>query len=67
MLSFPLKHLKPGSHHLHLYREGYGDKGAMPVPMDRPRTPDQTRVTYDDLLLFCNVTQPPYMQWGLFT
>ena len=53
--------------HLHLYREGYGDKWAIPVPTDRFRAPNQTQVTYDDFLRFCNVTQPPYIQWGLFT
>ena len=53
--------------HLHVYREGYGDKWAIRVPTDRFRAPDQARVTYDDFLRFCNVMQPPYMQWGLFT
>jgi hypothetical protein len=54
------------SPHLHIYREGYGDKWAMPVPFDR--FPDITDLwkTLNDFMIFCNITQPPLIQRGLW-
>ena len=53
--------------HLHVYREGYGHKWALPVPADRfPRTSDLWG-TLDDFMRFCNVTNPPLIERGLFT
>lgn len=53
--------------HLHVYREGYGDKWAIPVPTASFRNTSELRTTLDDFLRFCNVTQPPHIDWGLFT
>jgi hypothetical protein len=53
--------------HLHLYREGFGDKWAMPVPADRFRNLANVWVTFEDFLRFCNITQPPHVERGLFT
>lgn len=56
-----------GSPHLHLYREGYGDKWAFPVPIEHfPRTSDLWE-TLEDFLRFCHVTIPPRIERGLFT
>ena len=56
-----------GSPHLHLYREGYGDKWAVEVPAEHfPRTPDLWG-TLEDFMRFCRVTIPPYIERGLFT
>jgi len=56
-----------GSPHLHLYREGYGDKWAYPVPAEHfPRLSDLGG-TLDDFMQFCRVTVPPYIERGLFT
>ena len=52
--------------HIHICREGYADKWAMRVPADRFRTTERTQMVYDDFLGFCNITQPPNIQWGLF-
>jgi hypothetical protein len=53
--------------HLHLYREGYGDKWAVPVPVDRfPSTADSWQ-TLMDFPRYCNVTRPPHFERGLFT
>jgi len=53
--------------HLHLYREGYGDKWAIPIPVDRfPRIGDLYG-TLEDFLTYCNVTQSPFIERGLFT
>ena len=53
--------------HLHLYREGYGDKWAIPVPADQFRTTDDVWMAFEDFLQYCNITQPPYIDRGLFT
>lgn len=53
--------------HLHVYREGYGDKWAISVPTDRFRNPADIWATLEDFLRFCNVTQPPRIDRGLFT
>lgn len=52
--------------HLHVYREGYGDKWAIPVPADRFRSTTDLWQAYDDFVQYCNITQPPHIQRGLF-
>ena len=55
------------SPHLHVYREGYGDKWAVPVPAEHfPRTDDLWSML-DDFMQFCNITLPPNIERGLFT
>ncbi|MGC2298048.1 MAG: hypothetical protein WA476_04540 [Acidobacteriaceae bacterium] len=53
--------------HLHRYREGYGDKWAVPAPMDR--FPDTTDLlsTLDAFMKHCNITEPPTIQKTLFS
>lgn len=53
--------------HLHIYREGFGDKWAVAVPPDRFRDIGDVWATLEDFLRFCNVTQPPHIERGLFT
>lgn len=53
--------------HLHIYREGYGDKWAVPIPVDRFRDVNDVWTTLEDFLQFCNITQPPHIDRGLFT
>ncbi|HWQ37505.1 MAG TPA: hypothetical protein VNM24_02690 [Burkholderiales bacterium] len=53
--------------HLHVYREGYGDKWAVPVPAERFSNPADLWVTLEEFMRFCNVTQPPHIERGLFT
>lgn len=56
-----------GSPHLHLYREGFGDKWAMLVPSDQfPQLPDPWG-SLRDFMRYCNITQPPTIQRGLFS
>lgn len=53
--------------HLHLYREGFGDKWAVAVPSDRfPATAD-VWLTLEDFMRFCNISRPPHIERGLFT
>lgn len=53
--------------HLHLYREGYGDKWAVPVPMDHFSNLADVWVTLEEFMRFCNITRPPHIERGLFT
>lgn len=53
--------------HLHIYREGFGDKWAFPVPSDRFSDLTDYWLTLNDFLDYCNITQPPNIARGLFT
>lgn len=55
-----------GSPHLHLFREGFGDKWAFPVPHDSFANLSDPWQTLADFMRFCNITQPPFIQRGLF-
>lgn len=52
--------------HLHVYREGYSDKWAIPLPSDRFRINDGMWTTLEDFFQFCNVTLQPNIERGLF-
>jgi hypothetical protein len=55
------------SPHLHLYREGYGDKWAIPIPIkDFPDIQDLWK-TLSDFMRYCNISEPPYIDKGLFS
>jgi len=56
-----------GSPHLHIYREGYGDKWAYPIPLDRFPNLGEPWLTLDDFMRYCNVVEPPAIERGLFT
>jgi hypothetical protein len=52
--------------HLHIYHEGYGDKWAMPAPIDKyPKTTDLFS-TFEAFMKHCNIADPPKIQKGLF-
>lgn len=53
--------------HLHVYREGYGDKWAIPVPADRFTATTDLWTTLEEFMRFCSITQPPHIERGLFT
>jgi hypothetical protein len=53
--------------HLHLYREGYGDKWAKPLPADIFSAPTDLWATLQAFQVFCNITQPPHIERGLFS
>jgi len=52
--------------HLHVYREGYGDRWATPVPALVFLDPTDLWQTLVDFLRFCNVVEPPCFTRGLF-
>lgn len=55
-----------GVPHLHLYREGFGDKWAVEVPMHHFRDLTDKRQTVQDFLDFCNVIDHPDLRLDLF-
>lgn len=56
-----------GSPHLHLYREGYGDKWAVAVPGEQFGDLGDPWRTLDDFMQYWNVVEPPVIRRGLFT
>jgi hypothetical protein len=56
-----------GSPHLHVYREGFGDKWAIPVPTERFQDLTNLWQTFNDVMRYCNVVEPPNVRKGLFT
>ena len=52
--------------HLHVYREGYGDKWAFPVPTKEYRNLEDRMQTLEDFMRHRNITEPPIVQQGLF-
>jgi hypothetical protein len=51
--------------HLHLYRQGFGDKWAFPVPEEKFRDVSSPQTSFEDFMGFCNITKPPSIQWGI--
>jgi hypothetical protein len=65
-------HRNPDGHeipcpHLHIYREGYGDKWAIPAPLDRYSDPADLFSTCEAFMQHCNISGPAKMQKGLFS
>ena len=54
------------SPHLHIYREGFGDKWAYPVPADRFPNVEDAWLTLHDFMQFCNIVLQPTFSRGLF-
>lgn len=55
------------SPHLHLYREGFADKWAIPIPLDRFTDIGDPWRTLQEFMQFCNVVEAPVIRRGLFT
>jgi hypothetical protein len=53
--------------HLHLYREGYGDRWAVPLPAERFSDAGDPWLLLLEFMQFVNVTVPPDIRRGLFT
>lgn len=45
--------------HLHLYKEGFGDKWAIPIPNAFFKHCDDQWQTLQDFMDFCNITEKP--------
>lgn len=55
-----------GCPHIHVYREGFGDKWASPLPEGRFSNLNDAFVTLTEFMAFCNVTKMPNVLRGLF-
>lgn len=53
--------------HLHVYREGSGDKWAIPVPAGNFPNLGDLWQTLQDFMRFCNIVDPPAIHRGLFS
>ena len=53
--------------HLHLYREGYGDRWAVPLPTGRFSDTADPWLLLLEFMQFVNITVPPDIRKGLFT
>ena len=52
--------------HLHVYREHFGDKWAIAASSNEFGNISDLWQTIKDFMKFCNVTQPPNIERGLF-
>ena len=52
--------------HLHIYREGYGDKWAVPAPRDRYPDVANLFAALESFLRHCNIASPKQLNPGLF-
>lgn len=55
-----------GCPHIHIYREGFGDKWAFELPTEKFSDPSNFLTTHRDFLSYCNITRPPNFVSGLF-
>lgn len=55
------------SPHIHIYKEGYGDKWAIPVPEHVFKDTDDFWQTLHDFMSYCSVIEVPNFQKGLFS
>jgi len=51
--------------HLHIYREGFGDKWAIAAPSAIFSNPVDLWQTLHDFMRYCNIVQPPIFRRGL--
>ena len=53
------------SPHLHIYREGFGDKWAFEIPTDKFSHIEDPWETLQDFMQYCNIIDPPNIQRGI--
>lgn len=53
--------------HIHLYREGFGDKWAFPLPAGFFEDISDFSAILNDFMRYCNVVRPPDIQFPLFS
>ena len=71
-LDFAAPHRNPdgtevGVPHLHLYREGYGDRWATPLPEGMLTNPGDAWQVLHDFMTYCRVVEAPNLVRGLFS
>ena len=53
--------------HLHIYREGFGDRWAIPAPIARFPDTSDLFATLDAFMHHCNIAEQPVIEKGLFS
>jgi hypothetical protein len=53
--------------HLHIYVESFGDRWAIPAPVDRYSNPHDLFATFESFIRHCNIIDPPRIEKGLFS
>lgn len=53
--------------HLHVYREGFGDKWALPIPVNKFYDLNDHWTTLQDFMKYCTIIEPPFFKKGLFS
>lgn len=71
-LDFAAPHRNPdgeeiGVPHLHLYREGFGDRWAYAVPDGILTAPDNAWQVLQDFMAYCRIVEAPNIVRGLFS
>ena len=71
-LDFNSPHRNPddsevGIPHLHIYKEGFGDKWAYEVPADMLKNPSDPWQVLLDFMSYCSVVDTPNISRGLFS
>lgn len=71
-LDFAAPHRNPdgeeiGVPHLHLYREGFGDRWAYAVPAGILTAPDNAWQVLQDFMAYCRIVEAPNIVRGLFS
>jgi hypothetical protein len=56
-----------GGTHIHLYKEGYNDKWAYEIPLEHFSDVSDFWQSLQEFMKYCNITEPPQFQKGLFT
>lgn len=55
------------SPHIHIYKEGYGDKWAYPLPYEKFTDINDRWQMLKDFMQYCNITKTPKIERGLFS
>jgi len=71
-LDFAAPHRNPdgveiGVPHLHLYREGFGDRWAYPIPEGMLSAPNNACQVLNDFMAYCRIVEAPDIRFGLFS
>lgn len=56
-----------GCPHLHVYREGHGDKFAFPLPPDQFTDISDLTLTLQQFMAYCNIVREPHIDFGMFS
>lgn len=70
-LDFNAPHRNPddteiGVPHLHLYKEGFADRWAFPIPEGMLKNPNNQAQSLHDFMDFCHIIDRPNIYMGLF-